>query len=70
MIIKMKGFTLVELMVVVMVVAVVAAIALPNYQAYVRKANAAFAQQEILKLADQLERHKTRNFSYKNIMQT
>lgn len=49
MIIKMKGFTLVELMVVVMVVAVVAAIALPNYQAYVRKSMENSAQQEIRK---------------------
>lgn len=61
-----QGFTLIELMVVVVVIAIFAAIAMPSYQAYVRKANAAFAQQEILKLADQLERHKTRNFNYKN----
>lgn len=61
-----QGFTLIELMIVVMVIAIFAAIALPSYQTYTRKANAAFAQQEILKLADQLERHKTRNFSYKN----
>lgn len=61
-----QGFTLIELMIVIVVIAIFAAIAFPSYQAYVRKANAAFAQQEILKLADQLERHKTRNFSYKN----
>lgn len=61
-----QGFTLIELMIVVVIIAIFAAIALPSYQAYTRKANAAFAQQEILKLADQLERHKTRNFSYKN----
>lgn len=65
-----QGFTLIELMVVVMVIAIFAAIAFPSYQAYMRKANAAFAQQEILKLADQLERHKTRNFSYKNFATT
>lgn len=61
-----QGFTLIELMVIVVVIAIFAAIAIPSYQVYARKANAAFAQQEILKLADQLERHKTRNFNYKN----
>lgn len=61
-----KGYTLIELMVVVMIIAFFALVALPSYQTYTRKANAAYAQQEILKLADQLERHKTRNFSYKN----
>lgn len=61
-----RGFTLIELMIVVVGIAILAAMAIPSYQTYTRKANAAFAQQEILKLADQLERHKTRNFSYKN----
>ena len=49
MIIKMKGFTLVEMMVVVMVVAIMAAIALPSYQSYVRKSEENSAQQEIQK---------------------
>lgn len=61
-----RGVTLIELMIVVMVVAILATIAIPSYQSYARKAHAAFAQQEILKLADQLERHKTRNFNYRN----
>jgi len=60
-----RGYTLVELMVVVMIIAILAAIALPSYQAYVRRANAAAAQQEMQKLAEQLERHKSRNFSYR-----
>ena len=64
MIIKMRGFTLVELMVVVMVVAVVAAIALPNYQAYVRKSMENSAQQEIQKIMRDLEHQKSRQFNY------
>ena len=59
-----RGFTLIELMIVVVIVAIFAAIAIPSYQVYIRKAIAAKAQQEIQLLAEQLERHKGKNFSY------
>lgn len=62
---KKNGFTLIELMVVVVIVAIFAAIAIPSYQAYVRRAEASKAQQEMHKIAASLERHKARNFSYK-----
>lgn len=65
-----QGYTLLELMMVVTLIAVVAAIAFPSYQAYARKANAAVAEQEVMKLAEQLERHKSRNFSYRNFSPT
>jgi len=63
--ITMKGFTLIELMVVVVIIAILAAVALPSYQAYIQRSAAAAAQQEMLKLAEQLERHKIKNFTYK-----
>lgn len=61
---KSKGFTLIELMLVVVIVAIFAAIAIPSYQAQIRRADTAAVQQEMQKLAEQLERYKSRNFSY------
>ncbi|MDR7015987.1 type IV pilin protein [Acinetobacter sp. 3657] len=61
-----KGFTLIELMIVVVIVAIFAAIAIPSYQEYVRRANVAMAQQEMQKIAEQLERHKAKNFTYRS----
>jgi type IV pilus assembly protein PilE len=61
---KIKGFTLMELMIVVVIIGLIVIIALPAYQAEIRRSDAAVAQQEILKLAEQLERYKSRNFSY------
>ena len=60
-----NGFTLIELMVVVVIVAIFAAISIPSYQTYIRRADASKAQQELKRIATLLERHKARNFSYK-----
>lgn len=60
-----QGFTLIELMVTLVMLSILAAIAVPGYQAYIRLASASQAQQEMQKISEQLERHKARNFSYK-----
>lgn len=59
-----KGFTLIELMIVVAIVAILAAIAYPSYQDYVRRTNRTDAQSELIALATQLQRYKVAHFSF------
>ena len=59
-----RGFTLLELMIVVAVVAILAAIALPMYSGYVRKANRADAMQRIQQIALAQERFRAENPGY------
>lgn len=65
-----NGFTLIELMVVVVILAIVAAIAIPSYQSYIRKSTETKVQQEILKVSEQLENYRARNFNYRNFTAT
>jgi len=58
------GFTLIELMIVVVIIAIFAAVAIPSYQAYVLRADASRAQQQMQQIAVQLSRQKSRNFNY------
>jgi type IV pilus assembly protein PilE len=51
----MKGFSLIELMVVVAIVAILMAVAIPGYSAWVRKANRADAQQLLLNWSNNQE---------------
>jgi type IV pilus assembly protein PilE len=59
-----RGFTLIELMIVVAVVAILAAIAYPSYQEYIRKSRRAQAKADLVELAQLAERHHTVQNSY------
>jgi type IV pilus assembly protein PilE len=61
---RSAGFTLVELMVVVVVVAILATIALPSYQASVRKSRRTEVKTALLDLAGREERFMATNGSY------
>lgn len=61
------GFTLIELMIVVAVVAILAAIAFPSYQEHVRKSRRASAKTALLDIASREERYYTLNNSYTSL---
>lgn len=61
---RARGFTLIELMIVVAVVAILAAIALPSYQDSVRKGRRGQAKSDLVELAQRAERFQTVNNSY------
>lgn len=59
-----KGFTLIELMIVVAIIAILGAIAFPSYQDQVRKTRRATAQGDLMELASFMERSFTENNTY------
>ncbi len=59
-----KGFTLIELMIVVAIVGILAAVAYPAYDRYVRDARRADARTNLLELAQFMERYYTINARY------
>jgi len=58
------GFTLIELMIVVVIVAVLGAIALPAYQQYARETKRADAQSALLRIANLQEKFFSNNNQY------
>ncbi|QCO68129.1 type IV pilin protein [Luteimonas yindakuii] len=59
-----KGFTLIELMVVVAVIAILASIALPSYQDSVRKGRRGQAKADLVEVGQLAERYRTVNSTY------
>ncbi len=61
---KSHGFTLVEVLIVVAIIAILVALALPNYQDSVRKARRADAQVKMMEFANIAERLYTEDNNY------
>lgn len=61
------GFTLIEMMIVVAIVGILAAIAYPSYQEYVRRGNRAEARATMMDIAQMQERYFSSNNAYLTI---
>lgn len=66
--IKDKGFTLIELMIVVVVVGIIAAVAIPAYSDYVNRARRADAKHGLLAIQLAQEKWRVNNPSYSSNM--
>ncbi|WP_353168172.1 prepilin-type N-terminal cleavage/methylation domain-containing protein [Acinetobacter sp.] len=65
-----KGFTLIELMIVVAIIAILAAIAYPSYQQYVKKTKRTDMQTTMIQIARNLANYKMANNNFSGLTLT
>lgn len=58
------GFTLIEMMIVVAIIGIISAIAIPSYSEYIKKGKRADAKVELLRMAQLQESYFVQNLSY------
>lgn len=63
---RLRGVTLIELMVVVVIVAILASISIPGYQRYSQRVKRTDAKAQLMSTAQQFERCYTRDLTYLN----